>query len=135
MSRCTWTAHERRRRKGSKSSSPIRQAFLEGDWYDWVTSASAFAASVTSMQNVASFDLDRKFILDSGATTSMGGVDLLQRIQEIYADVGFNPTSHPVKPLRFSFAKKKEEKKTCSGLASNFQHSRAQRAKTRFVGS
>ena len=35
---------------------------------------------------------------------SMGGVDLLQKFQEIYADAGLQLTSHPVPPLRFSFA-------------------------------
>ena len=32
------------------------------------------------MQNFASFDLDGKIMLDSGATVSMGGVDPLQSI-------------------------------------------------------
>ena len=69
--------------KGHKNSSPIRQAYLEGDKHDWITDVGAFAVSVPSLQNFASFDLDGKFILDSGATMSMGGVDLLQRIQEM----------------------------------------------------
>ena len=56
------------------------------------------------MQNFASVDLDGKIMLDSGATMSMGGVVPLQNIQEIYADAGLNLTSHPLKPLRFSFA-------------------------------
>ena len=33
----------------------------------------------------------------------MAGVDVLQKIQEIYADTGLNWTSCLVKPLRFSF--------------------------------
>ena len=32
---------------------------------------------------------------------SMGGVELLQRIQEMYAQAGHRLTSHPVSPLRF----------------------------------
>ena len=36
----------------------------------------AFAVWLPSLQNFASFDLQGKFILDSGATMSMGGVDL-----------------------------------------------------------
>ena len=69
--------------KGRKNSSPFRHAYLEGDKHDWITGAGASAVSVPSMQNFASFDFDGKFILDSGATMSMGGVDLLQRIQEM----------------------------------------------------
>ena len=46
---------------------------MEGDRYDWITGAGAPTVSVPSMQNFASFDLDGKFILDSGATMSMGG--------------------------------------------------------------
>ena len=66
-----------------------------------------------SLQNFASFDLQGKFILDSGATMSMGGVDLLQKkIQEIYADAGLQLTSHPVPPLRFSFANGQEDVST-----------------------
>ena len=101
--------------KLSKSSSPFRQAYLEGDGHDWITDASAFTVSVFSMQNFASFDLDEKFILHSGATVSMGGVDLLQKIREIYADASVNLTSHLVKPLRFSFANE-EDKRTCRRL-------------------
>ena len=48
------------------------------------------------MQNFGSFDIDGKFILASGATMSMGGVDLLQRIQKIYAGAGIQLTSRPV---------------------------------------
>ena len=48
------------------------------------TRAGAFAVWFPSLQNFASFDLQGKFILDSGATMSMGGVDLLQKFQEIY---------------------------------------------------
>ena len=65
--------------KGYKNSSPFRQAYLEGDRRDWITGAGAFAIWFPSLQNFASFDLQRKFSLDSGATISMGGVDLLQR--------------------------------------------------------
>ena len=43
---------------------------------------------------------------------SMGGVDLLQNIQEIYADAGLQLTSHPVPPLRFSFANGQEDVST-----------------------
>ena len=42
------------------------------------------------------FDLDGKFILDSGATMSMGGVDLLKRIQEMYSQAGRRFSSHRV---------------------------------------
>ena len=98
--------------KGHKISSPFRQAYLEGDNYDWTTGAGAFAVSVPSLQNFASFDLDGKFILDSGATMSMGGVDLLRRIQEMYAQAGLRLTSHPVSPLRFSFANGQEDVST-----------------------
>ena len=35
---------------------------------------------------------------------SVGGVDLFQRIQEMYAHAGLRLTSYPVSPLRFSFA-------------------------------
>ena len=98
--------------KGHKISSPFRQAYLEGDKHVWITGAGAFAVSVPSLQNFASFDLDGKFILDSGATMSMGGVDLLQRIQEMYAHAGLRLTSHPVSPLRFSFANGQEDVST-----------------------
>ena len=50
--------------------------------------AGAFAAWFPSLQNFASFDLQGKFVLDSGATMSMGGVDLLQKFREIHADAG-----------------------------------------------
>ena len=43
---------------------------------------------------------------------SMGSVDLLQRIQEIYADAGLHLTSRPVSPLRFSFANGQEDVST-----------------------
>ena len=79
---------------------------------DWITGAGAFAVSVPSLQNFVSFDNDRKFILDSGATMSMGGVDLLQRIQEMYAQAGLRLASHPVSPLRFSFANGQEDVST-----------------------
>ena len=46
--------------KGHKNSSPFRQAYLEGDKHDWITGAGAFAVSVPSLQNFASFDLDGK---------------------------------------------------------------------------
>ena len=46
------------------------QAYLEGDRYDWITSARAFAVFVPSMQIFASFDLDGKVILDSATTMS-----------------------------------------------------------------
>ena len=42
----------------------------------------------------------------------MGGVDLLQNIQEIYADAGLQLTSHPVPPLLFSFANGQEDVST-----------------------
>ena len=70
---------------------------------DVTTRAGAFAVWFPSLQNFASFDLQGKFILDSGATMSMGGVDLLQKNQEIYAGAGLQLISHPVPPLRFSF--------------------------------
>ena len=98
--------------KGSKNSSPFRQAYLEGNEHDWITGAGAFAVSVPSLQNFVSFDLDAKFILDSGATMSMGGVDLVLRIREIYADAGLQLTSRPVSPLRFSFANGQEDVST-----------------------
>ena len=43
---------------------------------------------------------------------SMGGVDLLQNIQEIYEDASLQLTSHPVSPLRFSFANAQEDVST-----------------------
>ena len=46
-------------------TSRWRQAYLEGDRRDWITGAGAFAVSFPSLQNFASFDL-QKFILDSG---------------------------------------------------------------------
>ena len=100
--------------KGHKNSSPLRQAYLEGDKHDWITGAGASAVSVPSLQNFASFDLDGKSILDfdSGATMSVGGVHLLQRIQEMYAQAGPRLTSHPVSPLRFSFANGQEDVST-----------------------
>ena len=58
------------------------------------------------MQNFASFGLDGKFILDSGS------VDMLQRIQEMNAQAGLRLTSHPVSPLRFSFANGQEDVST-----------------------
>ena len=98
--------------KSNKNSSPFRQAYLESEKHDWITGAGTFAVSVPSLQNFASFDLDGKFILDSGATMSMGGVDLLQRIQEMYAQPGLRLTSRPVSPLRFSFANGEEDVST-----------------------
>ena len=98
--------------KGHKNSSPFRQAYLEGDKHDWITDAGALAVSIPSLQNFASVDLDGKFFLDSGATISMGGVDLLQRIQEMNAQAGLRLTSHPVSPLRFSVANGHEDVST-----------------------
>ena len=43
---------------------------------------------------------------------SMGGVDLLQRIQEMYAQAGLRLTSHPVSPLRFSITIRQEDVST-----------------------
>ena len=43
---------------------------------------------------------------------SMGAVDLLQRIQEMYAQAGLRLTSHPVSPLRFPFAIGQEDVST-----------------------
>ena len=57
--------------KGHKNSSPFRQAYLEGDKHQ-CTGPGAFAVSVPSLQNFVSFDLDGKFILDSGPKMSMG---------------------------------------------------------------
>ena len=96
--------------KGHKNFPPFRQAYLGGDKHDWITGAGAFAVSVPSLQNFVSFDLDGKFVLDCGATMSMRGVDLLQRIQEMYAQAGLRLTSHPVSPLRFS---SRTDKRTC----------------------
>ena len=84
-----------------------RQAYLEGDRRDLITGAGASAVWFPS-----SFDLQGKFILDSGATMSTGGVDLLQKFQEIYADAVLQLTSHPVPPLRFSFANGQEDVST-----------------------
>ena len=92
-------------------------------------------------RNFASFDIDGKFILDSGATMSMGGVDLLQRIQEMYAQAGLQLTSHPVSPLRFSFANGREDVSTSVLLVpylpwkSHILHSCAERARTSAVGN
>ena len=122
--------------KGHKNSSPFRRAYLEGDKHDWITGAGAFAVSAPSLQNFASFDLDGKFILDSGATMSMGGVDSLQRIQEMYAQAG-----HPVSPLRFFFRERTRERVaecfacTVLALESHILHSSVERAKTSAVGS
>ena len=98
--------------KGHRNSSLFRHSYQEGDKHHWITGAGASAVSVPSLQNFASFDLDGKFILDSGATMSMGGVDLLQRIQEMYAQAGHRLTSHPVSQLRFSFANGQEDVST-----------------------
>ena len=95
-----------------KNSSPFRQAYLEGDKHDWVTGAGAFAVAVPSLQSFASFDLDGRSVLDSGATMSMGGVDVLQRIQEMNEKASLRLTSRPVSPLRFSFAKGQEDVST-----------------------
>ena len=89
-----------------------RHRFDKLIWKVWITGAGACAVWFPSLQNFASFDLQGKFILDSGATMSMGGVDLLQKIQEIYADAGLQLTSHPVPPLRFSFANGQEDVST-----------------------
>ena len=43
---------------------------------------------------------------------SMRGVVLLQRIQEMYAHAGLRLSSHPVSPLRFSFANGQEDVST-----------------------
>ena len=43
---------------------------------------------------------------------STGDIDLLQRIQEMYAHVGLRLTLHPVSPLRFSFANGQEDVST-----------------------
>ena len=43
---------------------------------------------------------------------SMGGVDLLHKFRGIYADAGLQLTSHPVPPLRFSFANGQEDVST-----------------------
>ena len=43
---------------------------------------------------------------------SLGGVDLLQKFQEIHADAGLQLTSHPVPPLHFSFANGQEDVST-----------------------
>ena len=98
--------------KGYKKPSPFKQAYLESDRSDWITGAGAYAIWFPSLQNFASFDLQGKFILDSGATMSMGGVDLEQKFQEIYADAGLQLTSHPVLPLHFSFANGQEDVST-----------------------
>ena len=93
------------------------------------------------LQNFASFDLDGKFILDSGATMSMGGVDLLQRIQEMYAQARLRLSSHPVSPLRFSFANGQEDVSTSVLPVPYvlwkvfFLHSSVERARTSAVGS
>ena len=99
--------------KGHKNSSTFRQACLEGD------------------KNFASFDFDGNFIFDSGATTSMGGVDLLQRIQEMYAQAGLRPTSRERTKGRVDkcFAC------TIFALKSHILHSSAERARTSTVGS
>ena len=98
--------------KGYKNSSPFRQAYLEGNERDWSTGAGALAISFPSLQNFANFNLEGKFILDSGATIAMGGVDLLQKIQEMYAQAGLQLTSHPVSPLRVYFANVQEDVST-----------------------
>ena len=45
-------------------------------------------------------------------TMSKGGVDSLRRIQEMHAQAGLPLTSHPVSPLRFSFANGQEDVST-----------------------
>ena len=54
-------------------------------------------------------DLQGKLILDPGASTSMGGVDLLTDIQEFYAGYGLYLNSRPAPPMRFSFANGDED--------------------------
>ena len=98
--------------KGYRNPSPFRRAHLESDRRDWITGTGAYAVWFPSLQNFASFDLQGKFILDSGATMSMGGVDFLQKFQEIYADAGLQLTSHPVPPLHLSFANGQEDVST-----------------------
>ena len=72
---------------------------------------------------------------------SMGGVILLQKIQEIYADAGLQLTSHPVPPLRVSFANGQEDVSTSVfarslfALESDLLHSSVERARTSVVGS
>ena len=72
---------------------------------------------------------------------SMGGVDLLQRIQEVYEEAGLRLTSHPVSPLR-SFLRERtrgrvDESSACSQIAreGDFFNSSVERARTSGVGS
>ena len=107
---------------------------------DWITGAGAFAVWFPSLQNFASFDLQGKFILDSGATMSMGSVDLLQKFQEIYADAGLQLTSYPMPPLRFLRERSRGRVDECfasspPALESDFLYSSAERARTNVVGS
>ena len=113
--------------KEYKNSSPFRQAYLEGDRRDWITGAGAFAVWFPSLQNFASFDLQGKLILDSGATMSMGG----------QTSVDF--TSRATTPFLFRERSRGrvDECFACSlpALESNFLYSSAERARTCAVGS
>ena len=81
--------------KGSKNSSPFRQAYLEGNEQDWMT-----GGHLCRILSVST--------LTGNLFSTLGGVDLLQRIREIYADAGLQLTSRSVSPLGFSLANGQE---------------------------
>ena len=72
---------------------------------------------------------------------SMGGVDLLLRVQELYARAGHRLTSHPVSPTSFLLCEltrgRVDDCSACAvlSLESHILHSSAERGRTSAVGS
>ena len=125
-----------------KNSSTFRQAYLEGDKHDWITGAGAFAVSVPSLQNFASFDLDGKFILDSGATINVHGRRrfVAQNSRNVLS--GRSSTHFTSRVTTSFFLRERtrgrvDECLACAVLAleSHILHSSVERARTSAVGS
>ena len=90
--------------KGANNKRTLRQAYAQGDGHDWPTGVGAHAVQVPRLIAANGVELQGKLSLDSGATISMGGVDLPTEIQSYYMTSGLRLISREAPSQRFSFA-------------------------------
>ena len=97
--------------RDTKNLHRFDKAYPEGNERDWITGGGALAISFPSLQNFANFDLEGKFILDSGAKMSMGGVDLLpKKIKKFTQMLGIGCLRTP---FHHFVSRSRTAKKTC----------------------
>ena len=90
---------------GTRTLHRFDKLNLEGDGRDWNTRRCFWQLRFPSLQNFVSFEPSKGSSFSTLEPRCPWEVSIFsQRFQEIYADAGLQLTSHPVSPLRFSFA-------------------------------